>query len=576
MCGILVIVDPAADQSESGFLEQLKLLEPRGPDERWHLRAGGVVAGFTRLSLFASEASIGEANPDDESVLILLNGEIWNYAELRSQFDGPIRSEYELIRTGYLRHGIDFVSRLDGMFFLAILDRRNGELFFARDPVGIKPAFFFCSEDRKSLMFASDVKPICAHPGIDLRINENYLVNQSVFSYSDYEDNLVAGVRQIPPGHFIHAALRDNDRIELQLKTFDSHISQSVQQDADPIAAQLHILEQAIDKRCRHRDSSAVGLLLSGGIDSSLIAFVARRLGLDDLICFYLGDRDTEDHRWASWVAEQNGYRLEHVQPRSADMLRSMPWYCYELSGEKGFVACVLASEIRRSHPEIKIVLCGEGSDELYAGYYWYLNTRHTIDTIRTRLTSRTPVTALIHRFDTLMRGAQDASDELERLIAFLQGPQLVNNHLLQLDHGFMAKGIELRVPFLDLANVSFARSLPIERKVHANRTKTILKDVMSTAFLVPDRFLERRKTGFPSSLPPSMIDMQSFAEAIVPSQWRENHRWRRHFQTAFDMMWFDLSCLVLFQRGRPSPESVAITQMYLPDNIEAMQGVVS
>jgi len=572
MCGILVSFGPATRESKSGFLKLLRLLEPRGPDGLWHSNLANVTAGFTRLSIFATGVSLGDVNPENEPVQVLLNGEIWNHAELKRELDAEVRSEFELVRAGYIEHGIDFVRRLDGMFFLTILDRRKEKYYFARDPIGIKPAFYYVDDSKRSLLLASDIKPLAAHPMVDARINENYLINQSVFSYSDYEDCLISQLRQIPPGHYLQASLAESGDIEHRILKYKSSVAAQVDGFGDPVDAQLHLLEQAVRKRCDHKDSGEVGLLLSGGIDSSLIAFIARRLGLDGLLCFYMGERDTLDYRWAAWVAEQTGYRLEHVQPRSADVLRNMPRHCYELSGERGYVATVLACEIRRMHPNLKIVLCGEGSDELYAGYSRYLNPQLTIDGIRKRSRTHQKDTALIRKFKNRTSSALDVIGETEWLIDFLLGPQLVNNHLLQLDHGFMAHALELRVPFLDLANVAYARDLPIERKVFAGQTKTILKDLASTVFSVPDDFLARRKTGLPASLPSSIVDMESYAKAILPTNWRESHTFRDYFSTSFEMFWFDLTCIVLLLHGRLSLDAISINELYSDDNIRKLR----
>jgi asparagine synthase (glutamine-hydrolysing) len=516
--------------------------------------------------------SLTKANPEDAAVHVLLNGEIWNFSELKAEIGRPVGSEIELVREGYLRHGIDYVARLDGMFCLAILDRTQRRLYFARDPVGIKPAFFAYSEFEGRLTFASDIKPLVNDPSFDARINQNYLINTATVGYSDYDDCLIGGIRQLAPGHYLQADLGTRGVVDCQLARFDLRTTEDFGNEYDQLDAQLHLLERAIAKRARHKDSSQIGLLLSGGIDSSLMAFIAGRLGLEGIVCFHLGPPGTEDHKWAKWVAAQAGYPLEHIQPHPADVLKNLPRYCYQLSGQQGYVAPVFAEAIRRSHPDMKIVLCGEGSDELYGGYHWYADSVQTVNRVLRRLTHVEGSTALIDAFRSRFEGDLTAASATEALIEFCLGPQLVNNHLLPLDHGFMAHGIELRVPFLDLENVRFARRISISRKVHEGRTKVILKALITRCFSVPDDFVWRRKVGFPASIPPAILDVDALARALIPVRWRENHPYRGWLRSAFDMMWFDLACLVLPHGNREFCEAIRTIDLYSEANKELIQ----
>lgn len=571
MCGVLVSAGTGPLAGAEVFPELLRLLDPRGPDERWHSRTERLEAGSTRLSLFGTATTLPEANPQDSAVLVLMNGEIWNFSELNSDLQIPVHTELELIRQGYLEHGIEYIARIDGMFFIAILDTTSNVAYFARDAAGIKPAFFIHFDQGRSLVAASDVKPLCNYPGFEVRTNQNYLINNYVFSYSDYDDCLVEGVHQIPPGQYLRADLADPQRIHCTAVSY--RYARGAQRDLSRTAldAQLDLLERAVGKCLGHKDSSEVGLLLSGGIDSSLIAMVARRLGMDGVVCFYAGLRGTADYRWASWVAQQTGYELRHIEPNSRDVMRGLPRYCYQLSGEKGIVAAILAEEIKKHFPEIKIVLCGEGSDELYGGYRWYTESPLTFARIQARAAELKQSTPLISQFQTMAGACATGDESVERLLDFFLGAQLINNHLLQLDHGFMAHGIELRVPFLDAANVEFARQLPLGEKLSGGRTKAILKDLLSTVFSAPEEFVERPKLGFPSSMPRAVIDLESLARALIPTRWRCSHPLAGTFRSCFDMMWFDLTCLVLLNGMLGPRDEPALLDLYSSENTETI-----
>jgi asparagine synthase (glutamine-hydrolysing) len=531
--------------------------------------------GLTRLSIFKSKVNLASINAPDQSVIVLLNGEVWNFNDLADEF-GPecISSEYDLIRCGYLSHGIDYISRLDGVFFIAIIDRPRNTAFFARDPMGIKPAFYYFDAAQRTFSASSDLKTICDLPEFHPQLNADYLHNHSVFHFSDYDESVLVGIRQIPPHHYVRVDLRQGGAGGFSVSRFQSMFLRTASSPTHSLDEQLALLEKAILKRYNHTESYPVGLLLSGGIDSSLLAFISKRLGLEQIVCFFFGTQKSEDYTWARKVSEITGYRLEHIQPCASKIIHGLPEYCHELSGDTGFIASYLSHQMKMLYPHMKVVLCGEGSDELYGGYTCYTNPLEYFRRLSHRMKALRRETALVAKTKAMITKAHDHQSATKYLFEFNLEEQLVNNHLVPLDHGFMANSLELRLPFLDLRNVNFVRSMPLHHKISGRRQKVILKDLLAMVFNMSDaEFLERKKLGLPSAVPLSAVNVEDYAEALIPTTWGETHPYRPLFNSHFEMMWFDLVCLIFIRSRGQAPKDFCMHALYCPDNLSALKG---
>lgn len=529
---------------------------------------------MTRLSIFGSEVILSSTNPSENDVIVLLNGELWNFDDLAVEFERQdLLTEHDLIRRGYLAHGINYVSRLNGIFLIVIIDRSRKEAFFVRDPLGVKPAFYHHDPEQDALVVSSEIKAIVGFDRFTPELNVNYLRNQALLHFSDFNDCIVAGVRQIPPHHYLRVHLGSPGTSSYLLTRYESHVLKWMTPGPDVAGEQLALLEKAVLKQYTHAESYPIGLLLSGGVDSSLLAFVARRLGLENIVCFFMGSSQNADFEWAKKVARLVGYRLEHIRPSAPEVIRELARYCHNLSGESGYIGMHFSDRVRRMYPDMKVVLCGEGADELYGGYTCYTEPLRYFHNLKRRLPHGKEDTAFMMHVREIMASVGGSESAMQALFEFFQSEQLVNNHLLQLDHAFMANGIELRVPYLDLENVAFVRGLPLSYKVSGSCCKVILKNLLSKISNITDGdFMARDKLGLPSALPSSLVDVEDYAEAIIPTAWAETHPYRRWFASHFQMMWFDLAYLLLVEHRGQTPDGVSTHELYSPIKRAAQQ----
>jgi asparagine synthase (glutamine-hydrolysing) len=570
MCGILAYISPLKPIREDEFLRLLHGIKHRGPDDCWHWISDSMAVGQTRLSIFDTKDQLTSFNPIEQPVIVLFNGEIWNFNDLAGKFDSLlITSEYELIRQGYLASGINFISRIDGVFFIAIIDRSTNNAFFVRDPMGVKPGFYHHSSEKLIFTASSDIKTISGLSEYFPFLNIDYLQNNSIFHFSDYKHNILEGVRQIPPQHYVRVDFGRQNELEIKTVRFESKFLIGSFARPPSIENQLEILEQAVLKRYNHAEVYPVGLLLSGGIDSSLLAFVSKRLGIEAIVCFYLGSPNSDDYLWARTVSKKTGYRLRHIQPKASDIIRLLPKYCFDLSGNTGFVAPYLSYHIKLMYPQMKVLLCGEGADELYGGYTCYSDPLYYLSCLVKRIERSIWPTALIDKAKAMAENAENLKDAASRVFKFYLEEQLVNSHLVPLDHGFMANSLELRLPFLDLMNVKFARDLPLTKKVSNTCQKKILKDLLAQVFgMRDDKFLNRKKIGFPSAIPPGIVNLDNYAEARIPTWWAEMHPYRPLFRSFFEMLWFDLSSLIFARNSETSPGELDMAAIYSTGNL--------
>jgi asparagine synthase (glutamine-hydrolysing) len=235
--------------------------------------------------------------------------------------------------------------------------------------------------------------------------------------------------------------------------------------------------------------------MLSGGIDSSLLVFLAKRLKLEGLVCIYTGSSNSEDWQWAQRVARIAGYPIIRIALNRAS-IGALPEACYYLSGV-GSVLYFISKAIRSELRDIKVVWCGEGADELYGGYYYYATPNHVFDAIKRRAIQARQTTSMIERALVFIRDAENFSTEAECLLSLNLNEQLVNGHLVPLDFAFMANSMELRVPFLDQRVVQLAASLPSQHKVGPRDQKPLLKEVLRRISGIEDpTFYDRKKLG--------------------------------------------------------------------------------
>jgi len=524
----------------------------RGPDDAGTYIEDSVALGMRRLSIIDLETGQQPIANEDGSVVIVFNGEIYNFRELRSQLEARghvfrTHVDTEAIVHAYEEWGDDCVLRLNGIFAFAIWDRAQRRLLLARDHFGVKPLYY--SWDGQRLLYASEIKAMRPW-GVPTEVDLEGLDLALTLGYVPSPFTLFRGVRKLAPGHLITFSTQPNCKFE-ERRYWNFVPTIERRSEADTIAGLRERLERAVERQMM--SDVPIGALLSGGIDSTAIVTLMRKFS-DDVRTFSIGIKNAPEINelpGARATARRLGTRHTEIEVDASEYIEFLP-RAYRFLEEPctpssllTYFVCKLARE------SVKVVLTGQGADELFAGYPRYLGERYG-DTyrrlpssftrlllpvlarrLRAPLRVRRAVDALAeprptHRFRRIhevfsddersrilrqeCRAVLDASSThfdptrewsagLERLNPFEQllyidaRTSLSDNLLLFGDKMAMATSVEARVPFLDLELAEYAESIPGEQKVRRGRKKYILRRAL--ADWVPEDVLKGRKLGF-------------------------------------------------------------------------------
>jgi len=541
-------------------LRMRDVITHRGPDEAGIFIDGRVALGHRRLSIVDVAAGHQPMTNEDGSLQITYNGEIYNHTDYRSELEnrGHIYNTHcdtETILHLYEEHGSRCVDYLRGMFAFAIWDAHKRELFIARDRLGVKPLYYAHTDDG-SLYFASEMKALFQSGGVKPELNFNALPDYLANHAPSGEDTLYRGVRRLLPGHTL--IWRDG-AIEIS-KYWDVSFQKTQDEkrsDSDLIAEWAEMFRTSV--RLRLMADVPLGMFLSGGIDSSAIAAVMSGMVDDPIKTFSVAfaEREANELAYARIVAQ--AYKTNHheVVVSPEEFFQALPrlvWHEDEPLAHPSSVALYFVSLLASQH--VKVVLTGEGSDELLAGYGRYRKTILNLsmgkiyrsfapsiirDAVKGGVkglpTSRvrqkllrsflnvTPdiesiyfdnfaVFPLAMQSDLLTDEAReqigpldpyagvrealeqtDAHSLLDRLL-YADIKTYLHELLMKQDQMSMATSVESRVPFLDHKLVEFTCSLPERLKLRGGTTKYILREAMKG--VLPEAILARSKMGFP------------------------------------------------------------------------------
>ena len=567
MCGICGLATRGGPVDAERLRAMSATLVHRGPDSDGQLVDGPAGLASRRLSIIDLETGDQPIANEDGTVHVVQNGEIYNYRELRAGLEAAghrfaTRSDTEVLVHLYEEHGDEFAERLRGMFALAVWDARARRLVLARDPFGIKPIYYRVGAD--GLAFASELRAL-PRGEIDFDALEAFLAFNSVPGpYTIFRD-----VKKLPPGHML--VWEDGQARETPYaRPAPVHADAVRRDDENELAEEL---------RARLRDSVRahliadvpVGVLLSGGIDSSALAALAAQESSEPVHTFSIGfeERSFDELEDARAVAQQYGTRHEELvlRPDAARLLPALADAFDEPFADSSALPTYLVSELAAGH--VKVALSGEGGDELFGGYYTYaadllalrvgrfaplarplvellpsssrkasfdykakrfvrgaslppLERHHAWKEIfspdaRAQLTLQRP------GFDPVdLLRARYAETEGAELLARLQdvdlGTYLVDDLLVKTDRASMAHSLEARVPYLDPLVAGLAQALPTKLKVSGLRKKLLLRK--AAAPLLPRRIVYGRKRGF--SIPAAAWlrgELEPFARDVLSSE---------------------------------------------------------
>jgi len=567
MCGIngIALSSRSRRQLDVRVLERMRdVITHRGPDDEGIFVDGRVGLGHRRLSIVDVAAGHQPMTNEDGSLHITYNGEIYNHADFRASLEARghvyrTHCDTETILHLYEEEGVRSVERLRGMFAFAIWDAKRRELFIARDRLGVKPLYYVHADDG-SLYFASEIKALlearAVAPEVNFAALPDYLANHATSG----EETLFRGVKRLLPGHTL--LWRDG---EVQIEKYwdvtfarDADEEPRRRTDGEYVEEWSELFRTSV--RLRLMADVPLGMFLSGGIDSSAIAAVMSGMVSSPVKTFSVAfaEREANELEYARMVARAFGTDHHEILITPEEFFGALPslvWHEDEPLAHPSSVALYFVSRLASQH--VKVVLTGEGSDELLAGYERYRKTVYNLalgaryhrwagDSLRRAVRSQIeglPTKSKIRQklsrtflclppqiesiyfdnfavFSRTMQhdllteetkertGALDPYAEVCRHLETTDADTLLNKLLyadaktylqellMKQDQMSMAASIESRVPFLDHKLVEFTSRLPERLKLRGWTTKYILRRSMKG--VLPEAILKRSKLGFP------------------------------------------------------------------------------
>lgn len=540
MCGFTGFLDNTSNKKEI-LNEMLDTIIHRGPDQVGEFINDNIALGFRRLSIIGVNNGLQPLFNEDNSLALVFNGEIYNYKELREELTNKghifkTNTDSEVLIHCYEEYKENMVHKLRGMFAFVIYDISNKNIFAARDHFGIKPFYYYLSDDN-GLIFGSEIKSFLKHPNFKKELNENALKPYLTFQYSVLEETFFKGVFKLQPGHFLtfkNGNLSTTQYWDINFNQQDMSLSQSI----DSIE---NIMHESIKL---HKESEVpVGSFLSGGVDSSYIT--ANLLPEKSFSVGFKQDRFNESN-----LAEElsNSLNIENIQKiitadECFENISDIQYYMDEPQSNPSSLPLYFLSELAREH--VTVVLSGEGADEIFGGYEWYTDDKILKKYKKLPFIFRKSIANISKKLPqfkgrtTLIKGGSAVEDyfigqalifeedeacnilnikyQNSKSIKEITGPiyakvknqdditkkqyldlklWLQGDILLKADKMSMAHSLELRVPFLDKEVMKVGESIPTIHKINNKTTKLALREAAINT--LPEEWAKREKKGFP------------------------------------------------------------------------------
>jgi len=559
MCGIAGVL--YADSGRTVDPEVLSAMGDaiahRGPDGHGVFRTAAAALIHRRLAIIDPNGGQQPISNEDESIHVVFNGEIYNYRVLRTELENRghtfrTHSDTEVLVHLYEEYGHDLCRHLRGMFAFAIWDARRKDLFLARDHLGQKPLFIY--RDARKLVFGSELKAILAHPEIDRSIDPYAIEDYLTFGFIPGQRSIFSRISKLPAGHRLHASgtrLQNSPERYWQL-SFDHEDNASCEEWTQRIDSALK------ESVAAHLVADVpVGAFLSGGVDSSAIVAMMAELQSEPVRTFSIGFHESRysELPFAREVAQHFGchHTEEIVTPEAARDLDDLAFLYDEPFADASTIPTMAVSRLAARH--LKVVLSGDGGDELFGGYSRYAHDlkeariRRWIPSVIRSLVLR-PMAAIWPRADWLPRplriqtALQNLSldpasayantvsicrssvrstllnqdyasrirgyepeqtltsefrrghrDDLSGMLSADTAILLPDDFLTKVDRGSMGFGLEVRTPLIDWKLMELVASMPSEFKIRRGSKKWILKHLFAPR--LPNNLVHRRKQGF-------------------------------------------------------------------------------
>lgn len=558
MCGITGIFEfHRRDEISRDLIHRMnETIVHRGPDDEGIYVGPGIGLGFRRLSIIDLSGGHQPISNEDGKIWVMLNGEIYNYPDLRSELERrghrfATHSDTETIVHLYEEYGEGCFARLRGMFAIALWDSREQKLVLARDRVGKKPLFY--SADDKHIVFGSELKVLLAADSLPRALDHQALSDYFSFGYIPAPKTVYQSVRKVLPGHYLVASASGIRETSYWNLSFGKVENRSEEEWCE-------ILRHEICEATRVRLMSEVplGAFLSGGVDSSAVVAMMSHLMNRPVTTCSIGfeEKEYNEAEYARQVAQQ--FHTDHheqiVQPRALEILNKLVWHYDEPFADSSAIPTYYVSAVARQH--VTVALGGDGGDENFAGYRrylfdqwenrlrsfvhpalrksvfgplgdWYPALAWAPRVFRGKATlqslSRSPLEGYFNSI-SIFRPDEKArllSGDFRRSLAGYDSLDVLRYHyersgtddplsriqyvdiktylpddiLAKVDRASMAVSLEVRAPLIDHRVIETAAAIPSSLKLNGRTGKLILKKAMST--MLPDDILYRNKQGF-------------------------------------------------------------------------------
>lgn len=558
MCGICGVIsfNSKTTIDLAALKRMCQTLVHRGPDDEGYYVDQEAGLGMRRLSIIDLVSGRQPLTNEKQTIWLISNGEVYNYRELRSELEGKghvfaTRSDSEVIVHAYEEYGDRCAEHFNGMFAFAVWDTVRKRLLLTRDRIGIKPLFYWSRDDR--LVFGSELKAVIAHPCVPKEIDPISLDHLLTMEYVPAPRTILKSIHKLPAGHSL---VFEPGKLCIE-QYWDVPFREGPSDRASCTEMLSELLRDAV--RMQMVSDVPLGAFLSGGMDSSTVVACMREATTQPIRTFSIGfgDGSYNELPYARTIAMRFGtdHREEILRPNIADLVERLLSHLDEPLGDFSIVPTYLVSRLARQ--SVKVVLSGDGGDEVFGGYESYVADRldrmlyrrlpgwlrqSALPALMTQVPPQAQKKGLINKSKRFVEGAAlspslqhtrwmvflTARDKVALyrpdLQAWLNGltvesifeghfrasrqqeplgqqqyvdikTYLVEDILAKVDRMSMAASLEARVPLLDHRIVEFAVNLPTNMKMHRGQTKLILREAM--AHLLPSTTLNRPKQGF-------------------------------------------------------------------------------
>ncbi len=572
MCGISGVIGQNLENKEGIIGKMVEKITHRGPDDDGFYVDKTVGLGMRRLAIIDLKTGRQPITSDDGKLVIFFNGEIYNYKELKNEltpkgYKFSTTSDTEVILKMYEEYGEEMLPKLRGMFTFCIYNTETEHIFIARDFFGIKPLYYLI-QDENIVAFSSEIKSFEGFPGFEMQVNDSAVVNYLSYQYNPLVETFFKNVYKLPPAHYLSIDPKEN-KIEIK-KYWNMEFRQDETLEEFTTAQRIH--ETMKDSVEHHMIADVpVGAFLSGGIDSSIITTLMQEIRGDKKIkTFTVGFNTLTEGKEAEETASFLGTDHTELNIGPEEYFSVLPKVVYHFDepiADPSAVGLYFVAEEARKH--VKVVLSGEGSDELFGGYNiyltpkdsekllwipkslvklliglpfefygknylkrvsmkledWYIGQKYFNGSIFTRQEIKDLWNGGNEKFmslGSLFKQTKGLSDSTAMQYIDIN-TWLVGDILAKADKMTMANSLELRVPFLDTEVAKLAGTLPDKFKWKGRVTKYLLREAFKN--IIPETTRNRRKLGFPTPVKDWFTkDSQDVYDTILENEYIKKH----------------------------------------------------